>query len=123
MEVKSNIENFEFSSYLIALSKIRRKKFNFSFIKKKLSISDYQLDLLEQGIFNFLPFPYNYHITKQYVEIVAPSDIFKIKEEMFSKAQQLNGTSNDRQNTGEYVYTNLFAKLWKIIILSIFVIN
>jgi len=111
MEVKSNIENFEFSSYLIALSKIRRKKFNFSFIKKKLSISDYQLDLLEQGIFNFLPFPYNYHITKQYVEIVAPSDIFKIKEEMFSKAQQLNDTSNDRQNTGEYVYTNLFAKL------------
>jgi len=111
MEVKSNLENFEFSSYLIALSKIRRKNFNFSFIKKKLSISDYQLDLLEQGIFNFLPFPYNYHITKQYVEIVAPSDIFKIKEEMFSKAQQLNGTSNDRQNTGEYVYTNLFAKL------------
>ena len=111
MEVKSNIENFEFSSYLIALSKIRRKNFNFSFIKKKLSISDYQLDLLEQGIFNFLPFPYNYHITKQYVEIVAPSDIFKIKEEIFSKAQQLNDTSNDRQNAGKYVYTNLFAKL------------
>ena len=111
MEVYSNLENLEFSSYLISLSKIRRKKFNFSFIKKKLSISDYHLDLLEQGIFNFLPFPYNYHITKQYVEIVAPSDIFKIKEEIFSNAHQLNSTSNDRQNTGKYVYTNLFAKL------------
>ena len=62
--------------------------------------------------------------TGQHEDLTKPiMDIFKIKEEMFSKAQQLNDTSNDTQNTGEYVYTNLFAKLWKIIILSIFVIN
>ena len=104
-------ESFDLSNYLIEISKIRRKKFNFSIIKKKLSISDKQLELLELGNIDFLPFPYNYHITKQYVENVAPENVFKVKKEFFSNTQKFNRISNDNQNVGSYIYTNILSKL------------
>ena len=111
MEDKINFENFDISNHLIELSKIRRKKFNFSLIKKKLSISDNQLESLESGNIDFLPFPYNYHITKQYVDNVAPSDVFKVKKEFFSNLQLSNRISKDKPNLGSYIFTNLLAKL------------
>ena len=107
----NNIKSFDISNYLIELAKNRRKNFSFSIIKKKLTISDKQLELLECGNIDFLPFPYNYHITKQYVENVAPEDVFKVKKEFFSNPQLSNRISNDNQNLGTYTYTNLLAKL------------
>ena len=104
-------ETFDLSNYLIEISKIRRKKFNFSIIKKKLTISDNQLELLECGNIDFLPFPYNYHITKQYVENVDPEGVFKVKKEFFSNTQKFNRISNDNQNVGSYIYTNILSKL------------
>ena len=104
-------ESFDLSNYLIEISKIRRKKFNFSIIKKKLSISDKQLEILELGNIDFLPFPYNYHITKQYVENVDPEGVFKVKKEFFSNTQKFNRISNDNQNVGSYIYTNILSKL------------
>ena len=104
-------ETFDLSNYLIEISKIRRKKFNFSIIKKKLTISDKQLELLECGNIDFLPFPYNYHITKQYVENVAPEDVFKVKKEFFSNPQVSNRISKDNRNVRSYNYTNLLSRL------------
>ena len=107
----NNINSFDISNYLIELAKNRRKKFNFSIIKKKLTISDKQLELLECGNIDFLPFPYNYHITKQYVENVVPEDVFKVKKEFFSNPQLSNRISKDIRNVGSYNFKNLLAKL------------
>ena len=105
-------EKFEISNYLIELAKKRRKNFNFSVIKKKLSISDNQLESIENGKIDFMPFPFNYHITKQYVEFVDTRGAYKIKEEFFSNVRRTNHPSNEKPNSrSSYTFTNLFAKL------------
>ena len=51
----NNINSFDISNYLIELAKNRRKNLSFSIIKK-INISDKQLELLECGNIDFLPF-------------------------------------------------------------------
>ena len=51
----NNLNSFDISNYLIELAKNRRKNFSFSTIKKKLSISDNQLELLEAEILILCP--------------------------------------------------------------------
>ena len=107
----NNINSFDISNYLIELAKNRRKNLSFSTIKKKLSISDNQLGLLEAGNIDFMPFPYNYHITKQYVEFVAPQETLKLKEEFFSDIKRTSHQSNNNSGSKSYVYSNLIEKL------------
>ena len=72
-------ETFDLSNYLIEISKIRRKKFNFSIIKKKLSISDKQLELLELGNIDF----YRFHII-----IISQNNMLRMSLlKMFSKSK------------------------------------
>ena len=87
MEDQIIAEKFEISNYLIELAK-KKKKFNFSVIKKKLSISDNQLESIENGKIDFMPFPFNYHITKQYVKFVDTQEAYKIKEEFFLTSEE-----------------------------------
>ena len=115
----NNIKSFDISNYLIELAKNRRKNFSFSTIKKKLSISDNQLELLEDGNIDFMPFPYNYHITKQYVEFVAPQETPNLKEEFFSDIKRTSHKSNNYSGSKSYLYSNLIEK-YKNTLISIY---
>ena len=106
-------DNFNLSNYLIELSKQRRRQYRFSDIKNKLSISDYQLESIENGNIQFMPFPYNYHITKQYVNFLAPKDVFKVKKDFFSMVKKIKIKSNTKINVQTYTYTKLNEKVGK----------
>ena len=111
LDEAKKINSFDLSNYLVELANNRRKNFSFSVIKKKLSISDNQLESLENGNIDFMPFPFNYHITKQYVEFVAPQEAPNIKEKFFSNIKRASHQSNNNSSSKSYVYSNLIEKL------------
>ena len=52
-------------------------------LKDTLKISEYQIKELEAGNIRFMVYPFNYYITKQYIELVDKSEVINIKLSYF----------------------------------------
>jgi len=89
---------FDLSAYLKKLAKIRKNVLSTYDLQEKLKITDYQIQQLENGNIHFLQYPYNYYITKQYIQIIGSSEIAKIKAEDFkihTNNQIIQNNKND----------------------------
>lgn len=89
---------FDLSAYLKKLAKIRKNVLSAYDLQEKLKITDYQIQQLENGNIHFLQYPYNYYITKQYIQIIDSSEIAKIKAEDFkihTNNQIIQNNKND----------------------------
>lgn len=89
---------FDLSAYLKKLAKIRKNVLSTYDLQEKLKITDYQIQQLENGNIHFLQYPYNYYITKQYIQIIDSSEIAKIKAEDFkihTNNQIIQNNKND----------------------------
>ena len=101
---------FCISSYLKRLKKIRETIFSQYDLKLKLRISDYQINKLENGDIDFMPYPYNYYITKQYIELIDKSDIDKIDQNLFKTEDTLleNYKNDSRENNYKFIQLKFF---------------
>ena len=103
-------EEFCISSYLKRLKKIRETIFSQYDLKLKLRISDYQINKLENGEIDFMPYPYNYYITKQYIELIEKSDIDKIDQNLFNTDDTLleNNKNDVLKKNYKFIQLNFF---------------
>jgi len=103
-------EEFCISSYLKRLKKIRETIFSQYDLKLKLRISDYQINKLENGEIDFMPYPYNYYITKQYIELIDKSDKDKIDQNLFKTEDALleNNKNDSQKNNYKFIQLNFF---------------
>ena len=103
-------EEFCISGYLKRLKKIRETIFSQYDLKLKLRISDYQINKLENGEIDFMPYPYNYYITKQYIELIDKSDKDKIDQNLFKTEDALleNNKNDSQKNNYKFIQLNFF---------------
>ena len=103
-------EEFCISSYLKRLKKIRETIFSQYDLKLKLRISDYQINKLENGDIDFMPYPYNYYITKQYIELIDKSDKDKIDQNLFKTEDTLleNNKNDSLKNNYKFIQLKFF---------------
>jgi len=103
-------EEFCISGYLKRLKKIRETIFSQYDLKLKLRISDYQINKLENGDIDFMPYPYNYYITKQYIELIDESDKDKIDQNLFKPEDALleNNKNDSQKNNYKFIQLNFF---------------
>jgi len=103
-------EEFCIRSYLKRLKKIRETIFSQYDLKLKLRISDYQINKLENGEIDFMPYPYNYYITKQYIELIDKSDKDKIDQNLFKTEDALleNNKNDSQKNNYKFIQLNFF---------------
>ena len=103
-------EEFCIGSYLKRLKKIRETIFSQYDLKLKLRISDYQINKLENGEIDFMPYPYNYYITKQYFELIDKSDIDKIDQNLFNTEDTLleNNKNDVLKKNYKFIQLNFF---------------
>lgn len=103
--------DFCISSYLKRLKKIRKTMFSQYDLKLKLRISDDQIKKLENGIISFMPYPYNYYITKQYIELIDKSEIDKIDKSIFNFEDFVleKNKNNPIENNNKFVLKNIFS--------------
>lgn len=78
-------DDFDLCVYLQKLAKIRKTVLSTFDLKEKLKISDDRIQQLENGNFHFMEYPYNYYITKQYIQLIDTSEISKVKADHFKK--------------------------------------
>jgi hypothetical protein len=78
-------DDFDLCAYLPKLAIIRKTLLSTFDLKEKLKISEYQIQQLENGNIHFMEYPYNYHITKQYIQLIDTYEISKIKADHFKK--------------------------------------
>lgn len=76
-------DDFDLCAYLPKLAIIRKTLLSTFDLKEKLKISEYQIQQLENGNIHFMEYPYNYHITKQYIQLIDTYEISKIKADHF----------------------------------------
>ena len=62
--------DFNFNLFIEKLVIKRSSKINVKKLKDTLKISEYQIKELEAGNIRFMIYPFNYYITKQYIELV-----------------------------------------------------
>ena len=103
-------EEFCISGYLKRLKKIRETIFSQYDLKLKLRISDYQINKLENGEIDFMPYPYNYYITKQYIELIDKSDKDKIDQNLFKTEDTLleNNKNDCLKNNYKFIQLKFF---------------
>jgi hypothetical protein len=103
-------EEFCISSYLKRHKKIRETIFSQYDLKLKLRISDYQINKLENGKIDFMPYPYNYYITKQYIELIDKSDIDKIDQNLFKTEDTLleKNKNDSLKNNNKFIQLKFF---------------
>jgi hypothetical protein len=75
--------DFNFNLFIEKLVIKRSSKINVKKLKDTLKISEYQIKELEAGNIRFMVYPYNYYITKQYIELVDKSEVINIKLSYF----------------------------------------
>lgn len=78
-------DDFDLCAYLQKMAKIRKTVLSTFDLKEKLKISYDRIHQLENGSIHFMEYPYNYHITKQYIQLIDTSEISKIKADHFKK--------------------------------------
>ena len=71
--------DFNFNLFIEKLVIKRSSKINVKKLKDTLKISEYQIKELEAGNIRFMVYPFNYYITKQYIELVDKSEVINIK--------------------------------------------
>jgi len=69
-----------------------------------LKISEYQIKELEAGNISFMVYPYNYYITKQYIELVDKSEVINIKLSYFQYEENATQKEIDSEK-------NLYVKI------------
>jgi len=69
-----------------------------------LKISEYQIKELEAGNIRFMVYPYNYYITKQYIELVDKSEVINIKLSYFQYEENATQKEIDSEK-------NLYVKI------------
>lgn len=75
--------DFNFNLFIEKLVIKRSSKINVKKLKDTLKISEYQIKELEAGNIRFMIYPFNYYITKQYIELVDKSEVINIKLSYF----------------------------------------
>jgi len=74
---------FNFNLFIEKLVIKRSSKINVKKLKDTLKISEYQIKELEADNIRFMVYPFNYYITKQYIELVDKSEVINIKLSYF----------------------------------------
>ena len=69
-----------------------------------LKISEFQIKELEAGNIRFMVYPYNYYITKQYIELVDKSEVINIKLSYFQYVENATQKEIDSEK-------NLYVKI------------
>ena len=75
--------DFNFNLFIEKLILKRSSKISIKELKDTLKISEYQIKELEAGNIRFMVYPFNYYITKQYIELVDKSEVINIKLSYF----------------------------------------
>ena len=108
------------SDLLQQLSKDRKKKYSDADLQEKLRLSSQQIEELEKGNLSFTVYPFNYHHTKSYLQLLQPSAIAEVKPDDFKSAslqeisspiQQMNADSAKENN--DIDFKNFFHKIKK----------
>jgi hypothetical protein len=102
------------------LSKERKKKYSDADLQEKIRLSSQQIEELEKGNLYFTVYPFNYHHTKTYVQLLKPSAIDQVSPDHFQSAS-LQGISPpiDQRNAdnieenNDIDFKNFFHKIKK----------
>ena len=106
-------DDFYLCAYLQKMAQIRKTLLSTFDLKEKLKISEYQIQQLENGNIHFMEYPYNYYITKQYIQLIDTSEISKIKAEYF-KNHTNNKNIQDNKNEDAFESSKIKEQILKI---------
>lgn len=108
------------SDLLQQLSKERKKKYSDADLQEKLRLSSQQIEDLEKGNISFTVYPFNYHHTKSYVQLVKPSAMTQVSPDYFQSAslQGISATTEQRnadsaEENNDIDFKNFFHKIKK----------
>ena len=105
-------DDFDLCAYLQKMAKIRKTVLSTFDLKEKLKISDDCIHQLENGSIHFMEYPYNYYITKQYIQLIDTSEISKIKAKYF-KNHTNNKNIQDNKNEDVFESSKIKEQILK----------